>query len=250
MMEEHLTNLINALTNLSPSRNTLTQFMLLLPRNYTTIEHSFPEFSDSDVKETLEFLGCEFGDEAKREDGFSEQLYFHVHKIFDWLDDKEVRSNLFKVAKTNDSIPNPYAEWAKLVLEKFLKEPNGDKTVDFLKMLVERQSFIVNRQGYSRGAHQPDWQSFLDKASKKLSVNPAEFEEILGKTVKGRPEYLPDQSNKRIRISLVHDEYHLDLILSEEWTESGISWNRRYDHKYKVRHSETIREILEEVRHE
>lgn len=257
-LKEHLTNLVKSLTNLSPSRNIIPQFILMLPRDYATIERSFPEFSSSNIREVLEILGCEFGDEVRRVSGFSEQLYIQIHKIFDWLDNEDVRANLSRIVKT--SMPNPYAEWAELVLKKFLREPDGDKIIEFLKMLVECQSYIVDRKGYSRGAYKPDWQPFLDEAREKLGVSQAEFEEIVRKCI-GKdnphqyftdPEYTHEYFDRFEQEQYpLHDEYHLDLVLSKKWEERRYSgWEPRYDHHYRLRHRETIRKILEEIGHE
>lgn len=254
MVEEHLTNLINALTNLSPSRNTLTQFFLLLPKDCFTVEHSFPETTTSDAMTILELLGIEFGDTVKT-NGFARHICMLIHKVFDWLNDEEVRSNLAKLKNAHiDSIPDPYAEWVRLVLRKFLEMPNGEKIIEFLKMLLERESFIVRREGYSNGAAKPNWQPFLDEVKEKLSVNPAELEKILNLTVKGRSEYLGTELKERFktRVYLMCGEYHLDLILSkdeETRTQGWMSYHQWYDKRYEVRRQKgnTIKKILGEL---
>jgi hypothetical protein len=250
---KHMLNLINALTNLSPSRNIISQLVLLIPKDLATIEQSYPETSSPEAKEFLEMcLGVEFRDVVKRSDAsFAEFLYIHIHKLFDWLDDEGVRSCLAKLAGVHiNSINNPYAEWAKLVLKKFSSRPNGDKILSFLKMLLERNSFIVDREGYSRGAYRPDWQPFLNEARNRIKANPAEFEEILKFTVKmpGGTEHIGTESlySSRTDVYLEHSEYHLDLILSKQ-TRLATSFGSYYDHFYELRHKNTVKELLKEV---
>ena len=250
-VKKHLINLVNALTNLSPSRNVLTQLILLLPRDRATIDRSFPEIISPEAKDILKSLGIEIEDTVKtKADGFAEAIHMHIHRIFDWLDDESVRSNLAVLADTHiDSIPNPYAEWVELVLKKLLERPNGKKIIEFLKMVADRGFFTVKREGYSRMATRPDWQLFLDEVKRKLKVSPAELEELLRLTVKGKSEFLgskyTDKHTVRFKTEyyLLHTEYCLDLILSERSESYGLS-HRQFDHRYRVRHRDTIRRIL------
>jgi hypothetical protein len=194
-------NLINALANLSPSRNILSQLILLLPKDFAIIEHSYPETSSSEAKELLDILGVQFSDCVKRtKDGFAEFLYKFIHKLFDWLDDEftyrelttkygfevekkmDVRSSLSKLTGIHiNSIPNPYAEWTKLVLKKLSSRPNGSKILKFLETLLECDSLIVYDSRKPRRASQ--WNLFKDKIRKKLKVNPAELENLARLTV-------------------------------------------------------------------
>lgn len=262
-LKEHLFNLLNALTNLSPSRNLISQLILLLPKDTTAIERSYPEFSDPQGQEILKSLGIRFNEEIIREDGsFAEILYKHIHELFDWLDEETIRSEVAKVTDTPiDFIPNPYSEWARKVLAKFAEMPKGDKMLSFIKMLIEHNSFIVSRVGYSRGAYQPDWQPFLDDVKKKLRLNPAELKEFLELVVESKPEHISKEvreysytwSHETQTISkyLLHGEYYLDLIESEEidtwWPGSGPPY--RYDYIYYLRrHKATIKRLLEELK--
>ncbi len=250
-VKKYLINLVNALTNLSPSRNILTQLILLLPRDRATINRSFPEIASPVAEDILKSLGIEIEDTVKtKADSFAEAIHMHLHRIFDLLDDEEVRSNLAVLADTHiDSIPNPYAEWAELVLRKLSERPNGKKIIEFLKMVVEHESFTVKKEGYSKKVIRSDWQLFLDEAKKKLKVSPAELEELLRLTVKGKSEFLGSRYiNKytarfKTEYYLLHTEYCLDLILSERSESYGLS-HRQFDHRYRVRHRNTIRRIL------
>ena len=252
--KEHLLNLINALVNLSPSRNIISQIILLLPQSIEIIEHSYPESMLPNIKKVLESLGIEFGDKVRRSaESFAESLYRHIHATFDWLDDElickekpwekmnEVRSSLAKLIGAHvDSIPNPYFEWSKLVLQKLLSKPGGDKVSEFLKMLLKR---------YER-----DWQEFLNEAKKKIKVNPAELQEILEFTV-SMPYgseligVYTSTTGATYGYYLEHTRYHLDIILrrtSEWYTFSSY----RCHVSYEIRHRETINKLLREIRYE
>lgn len=262
-IKAHTLNLINALANLSPSRNIISQLILLLPKDLATIEHSYPEVSSPEAREILErYFGLKFGDIVKREENsFAASLYEIIHSLFDWLDDEftyekssqygeaarkiDVRSSLAKLTGVHvSSIPNPYSEWAKLVLKKLLSRPNGDKILDFLKMLLKHESFIVDRRGYSRGARQPDWELFLSEVREKLKVDPVELEEIKRHII-GVPEYSGSKRSKDATVNILHSEYHLDLIISIQRTHHH--W---YDHLYELRHKSTLEELLGEVSYE
>jgi len=253
-VKEHVRTLMDALTNLSPSRNLISQFILLLPKASSTVERSYLEIASSAEAKSLmkQHFGVEFGDTVKRADGsFSEALYKQIHKIFDQLANEEVRSSLAKLSDVAvGSIPNPYAEWVKLVLKKLSTRPDWSKIIEFFRMLVERSSFIVYREGYSRGAYQPDWEPFLEEAKKRIKANPAELEEILRLTV-GMPEgdeiiHMERRSNFDKMIYLKHSEYHLDLISAERIYTYHYSqhWG---DYKYYTRHNNLLKEALKEV---
>lgn len=261
-LKEHLINLLNALTNLSPSRNLISQLTLLLPKNIALIEHSYPELTNNVAKEVLSSLNIEFdkivkrGERLKgytRKKGFAEALYEHIHRIFNWLDEEVVRTEIAKmINKPLDFIPNPYAEWTRLVLTKLSKMSIGDKILSFLRMLITRNYFIVSRAGYSRGALQPDWQLFLNNVEKELKLNPAEIKEILKLTTFVDPYYREELSVERfaettIHRYLLHSEYHLDLI-TEVQSSTGSGYHSWYDHRYELRHKETIRGLLEEFK--
>lgn len=253
-LKEHLINLLNALTNLSPSRNLITQLILLLPRDLATIEYSYPELSRPKAKEVLHILGVEFNEQVTRTaNSFAEALYKHIHRFFDWLDNETIRADLARITDLPiNTISNPYLEWARKVLSKFARMSNGDKILKFLKMLIERDSFLVERHGYSRGAYKPDWQPFLDEVRKRLKINSAELEEILKLTVRipGASEPIKHTIGSHgfnTTEYLEHSEYHLDLIVSKE------SWNQLTDHYnrlYIVKHRKTIKDLLEELKHE
>jgi len=251
-VKEHMLNLINALVNLSPSRNIISQLIFLLPEDLAVVEHSYPEATSPDAKGILESLGVKFGEKVERiNDGFAEAFHKHIHKTFDWLDDEhlymewihygyhvhnvvskmsEVRSSLAKLMDVHvDSIPNPYLEWTKLVLKKLSTSYGRDKIFGLLKALLARDLF-----------KEKDWQRFLNEVRTRIGADPAEFKEILRSTVIGESEHLYRMGSRRHPegdIYLKHAKYHLDPLLYET----------RYEGEYIVRHKEALMKALEEV---
>ena len=263
-IREHLLNLISALTNLSPSRNIISQLILLLPEDLAVIERSYPEIVSPNAKDILESLGVKFGDEVKRiEKSFAEALYKHIHKTFDWLDDEhlyigirtnyveylekmgEVRSSLAKLTGVHiNSIPNPYFEWAKLVLKKLSTQYGQSKISSFLRALLAHDSFR------DRDYKGESLQRFLNEIRTRIGVNPAEFKEILNSTVSmGESEYLYRKGSRRYpegHIYLEHAKYHLDPLLCETYRyENYKGWS--YVYEYRVRHKETLSKALREA---
>jgi hypothetical protein len=224
----------------------------MLPKDLPVVVRSYPEITSSTEAKALlkRSFGIEFGDSVKRTDNsFSATLYTQIHKLFDWLEDEEVRSNLAKLTGTAvSSIHNPYAEWVKLVLKKLSQKPNSREIFDFLRLLVERYStpLIISRDYQNIG-----WQSFLDEARKKIDTNPAEFQEILNLTVESPngTELIDSYGSSRHPerdVYLLHSDYHLDILLRE--TRYYESYYRRSSETYqKVRHVNTIKNLLKEA---
>ena len=262
-IREHMLNLINALANLSPSRNIISQLIMLLPESPAVIERSYHEAASPDAKTILRSLGVEFGDKIKRtEKSFAEELYKHIHRVFDWLDNEHiyvrwthygevmdkmsgVRSSLAKLTGVHiDRIPNPYLEWATLVLKKLSTQYGKSKIFGFLKALLAHDSF--RDRDYKRES----WQRFLDEVRTKIGADPAEFKEILNSLVStGESEHLYRKGSRRHPegdIYLEHAKFHLDPLLHETYRyESGYGYG--YEHEYRVRHKEALMKALKEA---
>jgi len=261
-VKEHLINTINALVNLSPSRNIISQLILLLPEDLAVVEHSYQEATTHYVKAILESLGVKFGDKVERvENSFADALYKNIHKTLDWLDNeylyrewvgyeragkmREVRSSLAKLTGIAiDSLLNPYLEWAKLVIRKLLNTYGKCKVLGFLKALLAHNSF--RDVDYRR----ENWQRFLDDVKAKIGANPAEFKDILRFIIDtGEREMLWYKGSRRHTtgyVYLVHSKYHLDPLLEE--TFRGYYGTHVYEnYEYRIRHKETLKKALEEA---
>jgi len=266
-LKEHLTNLLNALTNLSPSRNLISQFILLLPKDLTIVEHSYPELTTAAAKEILQLLGIKFGDQVQRGKGLAEALYQHIHKTFDWLDNElvyrkpgeevkklDVRSELAKLLDTDQrSLPNPYMEWAKLVLRKLSNEQLGRKAINFMRMLLSRESIEIYDSNKFNMREPSQWDTFKKEVTEKLKVNPAEFEELCRLTI-GDPKlgseelyYTGSRRYMESQAVLDHSEYHLDFVYkhSRYLYYGSYYGGRSVTVHYAFRHKETLKKLLE-----
>lgn len=250
IMKDHFINLLNSLTNLSPSRNLISQYILLLPKDAATAYHSYPELSTENAKNLLQnFFGIKFdGYVVRNKDSFSDTLYKYLHALFNWLDDEERRSEIAKVLDLPiNSIPNPYEEWARKVLEKLSKMPEGGKIIKFLKMFTEKRSFQIHKDTIYRV-----WEPFINEAKEKLKLNPVEADEIFKLIVLS--SNIPAESRsefeflsagiytytREIERTFYHSEYHLDLIV-------GVYIRNSIYYSYVLRHEKTIRKLLEDI---
>jgi hypothetical protein len=255
-LKDHLANLVNALANLSPSRNLVSQIILATPEEQATLHHSFPELKVSEFREVLRAMGVVFEDKVRcAQESFAEALAKSIHMVFDWLDDEfiyfdfatdimykmnEVRSSLAKLTGSHvDLIPNPYLEWAKLVIEKLSRDYGKDKVMGFMKSLLNK---------LLRGRDRPP--SIIDEVGAEVRANPAELKEIceLLASSEGRGENIYVKGSRRHPtgyVWLVHCKYHLDPLLLEEFRSGGYHYY--VDYVYKARHEGSLRRALEEV---
>jgi len=268
-VKEHMLNLINALANLSPSRNIISQLIMLLPETPAVVERSYQEVASHDARAVLKSLGVKFGDKVEiTENSFAEALHRHIHKIFDWLDNEylymeydfygrygvvemckkmdEVRSSLAKLTGVHiDRIPNPYLEWAALVLKKLSTQYSQSKIFGFLKALLAHDSF--RDRDYKRES----WQRFLDEVRTKIGADPAEFKEILSSVVStGESERLHRKGSSKYPkgdIYLEHAKYHLDPLLCETYRTEGYGYEYGERYEYRVRHKESLMKASEEA---
>lgn len=240
-IREHAVNLVNALVNLSPSRNIVSQLILLLPEDLPVIERSYPEVASSGAKAVLVSLGVKFGQRVERvQQSFAMEVYKLIHSIFDWLDDEQSRSGLAKLTGIPiNSIPNPYLEWAKLVLRKLCQLYDGRKVLGLLKRILSLDRIVSL--------------SVFDEIRSEIGANPAEFKEILSFTTMHENEYISQKydssgQGRSITHYYVHSRYHLDFLQkTTEVDYRGYGDSRTYD-TYTIRHHrDSLRKALEEV---
>jgi len=268
-LKDHLTNLINALTNLSPSRNIISQLILLTPEDQATLNNSFPEVNISEFREVLRAMGIVFGDKIEYvKDSFAETIIKLIDKTFDWLDDEyiyfyfdrysdiliakmdNVRPNLAKLTGPHiDLIPNPYLEWIKLVIEKLSHEYGKDKIAKILKELLTQLPLTYG--GYYKGK---TLQEFIDEIGAKIRLTPSELKEICELIIysEGKSERIYriryggwDKTTEELWIE--HSRYHLDPLLctSRQYIISSIGWTNEF--KYELRHKESLQKVLGEI---
>jgi hypothetical protein len=268
-LKDHLTNLINALTNLSPSRNIISQLILLTPEDQATLNNSFPEVNISEFREVLRAMGIVFGDKIECvKDSFAETIIKLIDKTFDWLDDEyiyfyfdrysdiriakmdNVRPSLAKLTGPHiDLIPNPYLEWIKLVIEKLSHEYGKDKIAKILKELLTQLPLTYG--GHYKGK---TLQEFIDEIGAKIRLTPSELKEICELIIysEGKSERIyciryGGYGGQTEELWIEHSRYHLDPLLctSRRYIISSIGWTNEF--KYELRHKESLQKVLGEI---
>lgn len=143
-IKEHLNNLVDALIALSPSRNYLTQFLMILPQDYPTLYDAYPDLLKDG--ETREFLEKGFGVSLQKEPisigygKFGETLVAFIGKLFEKFEDKEFIDALNLLLKDirAEPIPNLHKEWLKLKIEGALSEPTyGSEAAKVIRIIGE-----------------------------------------------------------------------------------------------------------------
>jgi len=251
MYREHLMNLLNALTNLSPSRNILSQFILMTPNDFQVLECSYPELMSKDGMSILLLLGIEInGTVSRSRGGFAEVLFKQIHEVFEWLDDEEIRSRLAKLLDIPlSSMPNPYAEWVECVLQKLSQKSYGPIVIKLLNALVQRGRFLPENE----------WEYFLEEFKRKTKADPFDLEKALKVVIGNRDcKKIGDTTFSSTWVSirdieylcLEHGVYHLDVICVHE--RERITYGHGYtgperSSTYEVKHKKTIENILRRV---
>lgn len=259
-MRAHLSNLLNALLNISPSRNLIAQMILLLPIELHVIWYSYPEINYPEARSILKAIGIEFEEEVKRiKDSFAETLYRHIHNTFDWLDDEliykesasfghygfidvekkmeDIRISLAKLLGCDiDSIPNPYEEWCRLVLKKLRDMSYGSKHINILRKILSQDDPLTSKK----------IEDLKNEVKAQVNISPDKVEDIFKLIIADprKSEYLDttEIGDTKINKYLEHSIYHLDLLLKTYTYHTG--YYERYSYQYSLRHKETLRKIL------
>jgi hypothetical protein len=140
-VREETQNLINALHALSPSRNYLIQYLLMLPKEYPTVYDLFPEFlSDIETRESLRnAFGLEY---ASQVNPVFDRLAYHLRnflgKLFDLMESRETRDALCNLlGVTDEALFNPRLEWIKAKLDGIRSESrDGPTMIKILQILA------------------------------------------------------------------------------------------------------------------
>ncbi len=143
IVKEHLNNLVNALVALAPTRNYITQFLMVADeQDYPTMYEAYPELlKDEKMRKSLEKLfGTTFGSRVKIGYGKGREIISFINDIFTWFDEEDFREELSLMLKDvrQGDIPNLKREWVKSLLSGASNEPTyGDKSVKILKAMLK-----------------------------------------------------------------------------------------------------------------
>jgi len=250
-LRESFVNLLNALTNLSPSRNTLSQIIFLLPEETNTMVFSFPELKVPEAKKVLEVMGVKFENETISiiNDSFAYTLHWFIHDTFDWLDDeymyideKEfrnfmsgVKSGLAKLMNQEIGfIPNLYLEWTRLVVAKLVQEYSREK----IKKVLE---WVLSQRRYSAKNELNLFATFVVNMQSSLKTNPAELKELYEALIEKTKVLIYKKRNSNKTIYRLCSKYHVDPFFEE------ILLFNYYYYYIEARHIESLQKVLEEI---
>lgn len=149
-IREHLNNLIEVLIALSPSRNYITQFIIMLPQDYPTLYDAYPEIlKDEKIRNTLaQSFGVSLGSTISVSGGLGNEIRGFITRIFSIFEDENIRKQLDEFLKDirTDPVPNLKEEWIELKIKGVSMEPTyGNDALRLLKLLAEIKEPIAFR---------------------------------------------------------------------------------------------------------
>ena len=144
---KQLSNFVNALIALAPSRNYVTQFLYVVKMNgsvdYRILEEAYPDIvKDEYMRENFaKAFGVSFTDKISLEsEGYGRLLTDFIDKIFELFEDPEFSSRVGTVLKDEypQGIPNLAKEWLEVRLKGLSSEPTySGIAVKVLRELVK-----------------------------------------------------------------------------------------------------------------
>jgi hypothetical protein len=159
---KHLSNLVNALIALAPSRNYITQFLYLIKINegekkfgevegvsFRILENAYPEIvKDDQTREKIsKVFGVNFKEKVTLADkGFGDNLTNFLSIVLTFFADDEFRRELSSLLKDEfpQGVPDLLEEWVSVRLRGLSSEPTlGGIAIRALKELVKRGSATV-----------------------------------------------------------------------------------------------------------
>lgn len=143
---KQLSNFINALIAIAPSRNYVTQFLYVIKMNenidYRILEEAYPEImKDEYTREAFaKVFGISFGEKVSLESGkYGAFLTEFIDKIFQLFEDSEFRARVSALLKEEfpEGVPNLAEEWLDMRLRGLISEPTyGKDSVRVLKEIM------------------------------------------------------------------------------------------------------------------
>ena len=155
---KHLSNLVNALIALAPSRNYITQFLYLIRINYAgeakgisfrILENAYPEIvKDDQTREKIsKVFGVNFKEKVTLADkGFGDNLTNFLSIVLTFFANDKLRKELSSLLKDEfpQGVPDLLEEWVSVRLKGLSSEPTlGGIAIRALKELVKRGSATV-----------------------------------------------------------------------------------------------------------
>lgn len=165
-LSRQLSNFVNALIALAPSRNYVTQFLYIVKMNgsvdYRILEEAYPDMvKDEHTRETLaKAFGISFTDKISLDsEKYGWFLTDFIGKVFELFEDPEFRSKICALLKDEypQGIPNLVEEWLDVRLKGLSSEPTyGGMAVKVLKEIARvgraKTEELEKALGIGRGA--------------------------------------------------------------------------------------------------
>ena len=147
-VKEDFKNLIKAIYALLPSRNMVSQLIMLLPLREEALEELFPEVT-KDVeyweifKAALGLHKSYSGDiEASSYSTIAGALRKFIDRIFEFLSDEKNRAAISSLL--GELVPNAEREWLEVRVKAVLKNPSiGSLAKNVLMLLAENRSINI-----------------------------------------------------------------------------------------------------------
>lgn len=144
-VKKQLSNFIEALMALAPSRNYVTQFLYLVKINgsidYRILEEAYPDIvKDEHVRDAFaKAFGISFKDKIYLEPGkYGDFLAGFIDKVLRLFEDPEFLSKASSLLKEEypQGIPNLAQEWLEVRLEGLSSQAYGGSAIKVLKEIV------------------------------------------------------------------------------------------------------------------
>jgi len=164
-VKKQLSNFVQALIALAPSRNYVTQFLYLVKINggidYRILEDAYPDIVKGEyVRDAFaKAFGISFKDKVYLESGkFGDFLVGFIDRVLQLFEDPEFRSKINSLLKEEypQGVPNLAQEWLEVRLKGLSSEPTyGKVAVKVLREIVRVQRAkteeLEKSLGISRG---------------------------------------------------------------------------------------------------
>jgi hypothetical protein len=141
-VKEEIERFLNAIHALLPSRNCVSQYLFMMPKDYPTMYELYPEFlADPLFRERMgKAFGIEYGSRVEcRYDSLSGQFINFMNVIFRILETRDVRLALCEILGVSDDVLlHPKKEWIKARIEGLMSDKENWPLISrVLKILSE-----------------------------------------------------------------------------------------------------------------
>jgi len=206
---DHLENLIKALIALSPSRNLITQFFMMLPDTYVNLLSYFPQLMNNlQFLEIIKRMGV---NENKRayfqleENKFAFNLVEFILTIFKLFEDEEAKRYITKLMRKTEQLLSPFQEWKELSIRHISKRFCGKEILKLLRDLMKKEKFEAIPEGTQ-----------IKETVWNISIQRSELETFLKEREESLGKYVVDEFRK---LFLIYNNY--GLIENKEYEIKG-----------------------------